>query len=111
MEALKLSGHIVLNEAETSKEDKILSNDEQNVSELLGQNKLKIIAKYVTIQETLNEIIDDIKTKLKKGPSHELIAMYSDESPIFGFVVDEKLVSDIGYRVYYTTNKDGKSLQ
>lgn len=115
LNALKISGHICISDESKkdifTKKDIIFSENEINVSELIGENKLKIIAKYVSIQDSLNDIISDIKERTGKTPSPKLIAMHQDGSPIYALVVDKQIMSNIGYCIRYVKNDDGKDEQ
>lgn len=107
LEALKISGFLSINSEsdictnDNSDSIKLLPKNEIDNSQLIGKNKLKIIATYVSIQETLSDVIKNIKKETGKDPTQELFAMYPDGSPVFGFVVNNEIVSNIGYSIHY----------
>lgn len=94
LDALKLAGFI--------------KSELDDIGKLITENKLKIIAKYVSIHETLEELITDIKERHGKRPAHELVATLPDGSSVYALMVYKKIVCNIGYCVHNTTHNDKK---
>lgn len=98
---LKEAGVIVSDNSSTdsSSEIKKLSSSEMSVSELISNNLKKIVVQKITTEEFMAELEEKCMAAFQRNPEPKLIAMGPDGSPILGFFIDDKLLSDIGITI------------
>jgi hypothetical protein len=80
----------------------ILNDQMKNLFQLIENNKKMVLFKDITVEEILNDLINDIKDKYGKDPEHKLFGMTSNGGPIMVLTVDNSIVSDVAYTIEYT---------
>jgi hypothetical protein len=80
-------------------DDNITETDSENKNPALEimYNKKKI----TFVEITLEDLKKDIKKLYQQYPVSKLVGLHKTGGPIFGLYVGDKLVSDIGYTIYY----------
>lgn len=101
LEKLAKAGHIVVDEAGSSKmmgseKVKILSDDEKTEMQLLSENKKKLQQVQMTMDEALNHIVDNCKKKHGEEPQLALYGMGPEGQPIMAFTHKGRIISDLG---------------
>ena len=86
----------------------IFDDNKKTDIQLIIENKLLIIVEKISTEDYLKDIIKDIKNIYGKEPEEKLIGMKYDGSPIFAFIIDKKIVSDIGFSI--THDKYGNKI-
>lgn len=86
----------------------VFDDNKKTDIQLITENKLLIIVEKISTEDYLKDIIKDIKNIYGKEPEEKLIGMKYDGSPIFAFIIDKKIVSDIGFSI--THDKYGNKL-
>ena len=83
-----------------------LSNEEQNISHQLSENKLKLCIEPLSDpNETFENIIIDISKKLNVVPVKKYIKVF-DNGFVLGLFVKDKLVSHVGLKVLKINNEE-----
>lgn len=75
----------------------MFSDNEKDKSDLISNNKRKIIIRRISPQEFISDIKKEIVKKYKKEPESVLHGITKDGAPILMFCIDNKIVSNYGY--------------
>lgn len=89
-----------------NKEFKKFDNVEQQISEELCNCTKKIMVITRSTEECIDEIFQFSKTKYGKEPDMKVIGLAKTGGPIFGFYIEDNLISNLGLIVQY--NKNGE---
>lgn len=107
-EALKYTGATVFSELNKDKlvGQKVFSEHEMSDFELISNNLNKIMFEFVPTEDLIKELKAELKNKFKKDPEEVMLGMSDKGGPFFGFAIDGKIVSNIGFTMYH--DKSGK---
>lgn len=95
LNALKSSANIIISQTTVlPKED--LKIDEDDPVNMIAKNKVKVRIETLSADEAIEKIIENTKKSLGKAPSMTIYGMSHLGGPIMAFVVDNKIVSNIG---------------
>ncbi len=106
-EKLKQSGSIMLDDSLNEGIDlHVLSKREKTDGELVEECKKKIYYKTTPAEKVIEQLINSCRERFGKEPDRTVYGIDS-EGPVYGFVIDGRLISDIGYK--YNTKVDKNS--
>lgn len=100
---LKFAGTIVIDEIDKLEETpgvKKFTDNEMSTHELISSNLKKIKIDKISVKEYLQELDDRCLKTFGKVIDKKIITMNKFGGPIYGFFVNEKLITDIGLSVY-----------
>jgi hypothetical protein len=115
---LKVSGQLGIRDDKTIDEDfkeidektsqttKKLSEKEKTHVDFVTECKKLIKIEESTSEDILQKVLTQIKERFGKEPNTALVSM--GKGPIFGFTINNKIVSNVGFTIYH--NETGKKV-